>query len=85
MLLCFGGRQRAANRESQGDEGDLLLDEESQMIPNPYFLETGKMTQHSKILLSNTKLFIFPAVFRDKTLLLLVCVASLFAEWEDNN
>lgn len=85
MLLCFGSRRRAANQESQWDEGYLLLDDESQTIPNPYFLDTGKRTQHSKLLLSNTKLFIFTAVFCDKTRILWVCGASLFAEKEDSN
>lgn len=70
MLLCFGSRRRAGTQHTQWDEGDLLLDDESQMIPNPYFLDTGKRTRHSKLRLSNTKPFIFTAVMWDKTLVL---------------
>lgn len=42
MLLCFGSRRRAGTQQTQCDEGDLLLDDESYMILNPYYLDTGK-------------------------------------------
>lgn len=51
MLLCFGSRRRAANQETHWDEKYLLLDDESQIIPNPYFLDTGKITRHLLCLL----------------------------------
>lgn len=39
MLQCFGSRRR--NRH-QWSENDSLLDDEPQIISNPFFLDSGK-------------------------------------------
>lgn len=44
MLLCFGSRRGVRHQPNQWSEKDFLLEDEPQIIPDPFFLYTGTVS-----------------------------------------